>query len=153
MPKVYFLDKRLMPNGQKGQINLDNALNLYRYISDISTEVSNEITNDSVSELEANLKELVIVEESYSALPTDYRILVDQDGEAVTITLPTATGITGKTYFIKAITFTDPVTITVDGIELIDGNTEIVLNDAYEYVEVVAADDEWYIVNSNYTTP
>jgi hypothetical protein len=100
------------------------------------------------------LREVTVVEETYVALPTDYRILVNQtSAEAITITLPTAAGITGKTYFIQAIADADPVTITVDGIELINGDTAITLNGQYEYVEVVAANGQWFIVNFNYTAP
>lgn len=153
MPKTYYLDRRMMPNGKNGQTNLDYVLNLLTYIQQVSQPLVNTSAT-TINQTISNLSNTVITEETYDVIPTDYRVLVDQTSlEAVTIGLPTAVGNTGKTYFIKAITFTDPVTITVDGVELIEGGTSVVLNAQYEYVEVVAANDQWYIVNSNYTTP
>ena len=153
MPKTYYLDKRLMPNGKNGQTNLDNTLNLLTYIQQVSQPLVDSIAT-TINETISALTSTVVTEETYDVIPTDYRVLVDQTSlEAVTINLPTAVGITGKTYFIQAITFTDPVTVTVDGVELINNTNAIVLNANYEYVEVVAANGQWYIVNSNYTTP
>lgn len=148
-----YLDNRLRVTGKPGQIRLDNALNMDKYIKTISDASADTALTTATEDIDT-LRNVVIVEETYAVLTTDYRILVDQTSvEAVEINLPTAVGITGKTYFIQAITFTDPVTVTVDGVELINGETSIVLNAQYEYVEVVAANGQWYIVNSNYTTP
>ena len=153
MPKTYYLDKRLMPNGKNGQTNLDNTLNLLTYIQQVSQPLVDSIAT-TINETISALTSTVVTEETYDVIPTDYRVLVDQTSlEAVTINLPTAVGITGKTYFIQAITFTEPITVTVDGVELINNTNAIVLNANYEYVEVVAANGQWYIVNSNYTTP
>ena len=153
MPKTYYLDKRLMPNGKNGQTNLDNTLNLLTYIQQVSQPLVDSIAT-TINETISALTSTVVTEETYDVIPTDYRVLVDQTSlEAVTINLPTAVGITGKTYFIQAITFTDRITVTVDGVELINNTNAIVLNANYEYVEVVAANGQWYIVNSNYTTP
>lgn len=148
-----YLDNRLRVTGKPGQIRLDNAINMDKYIKTISDASANTALTTATEDINT-LREVVIVEETYVALTADYRILVDQTSvEAVEINLPTAVGITGKTYFIQAITFTDAVTILVDGVELINGGTSVVLNAQYEYVEVVAANGQWYIVNSNYTTP
>lgn len=148
-----FLDRRQAVAGRSSQIKLDNHINMDKYIkkiADVSADTALTAATDDIN----TLRSTVIAEETYVALTTDYRILVDQTSlEAVTINLPTAVGITGKTYFIQAITFTDPVTVTVDGVELINNTNAIVLNANYEYVEVVAANGQWYIVNSNYTTP
>lgn len=148
-----FLDKRVTNNGREGHTGLGDSINLEKLAAKEATKLDTILLN-TINQTISALTNTVIVEETYNASPDDYRILVNQTSlEAITINLPTAVGITGKTYFIEAITFTDPVTITVDGIELINGDTEIVLNAQYEYVEVVAANDQWYIVNSNYTTP
>ena len=146
-----FLDRRQSVTGRPSQIKLDNYINMDKYvkrIADVSANTALTAATDDIN----TLREVTVVEETYVALPTDYRILVDQtSAEAITITLPTAVGITGKTYFIQAIADADPVTITVDGIELINGDTAITLNGQYEYVEVVAANGQWFIVNFNYT--
>jgi hypothetical protein len=148
-----FLDRRQAVTGRPSQMKLDNYINMDKYIKKIADVSANTALTAATEDINT-LREVVLVEETYTALPTDYRILVDQTSvEAVEINLPTAVGVTGKTYFIQAITFTDAVTVLVDGVELINGDTEIVLNAQYEYVEVVAANGQWYIVNSNYTTP
>ena len=148
-----FLDRRQSVTGRPSQIKLDNYINMDKYvkrIADVSANTALTAATDDIN----TLREVTVVEETYVALPTDYRILVNQtSAEAITITLPTAAGITGKTYFIQAIADADPVTITVDGIELINGDTAITLNGQYEYVEVVAANGQWFIVNFNYTAP
>lgn len=148
-----YLDNRLRVTGKSGQIRLDNAINMDKYIKTISDASASTALTAATEDINT-LRNTVIAEETYEAVSIDYRILVDQtSAEAIEINLPTAVGITGKTYFIQAITFTDPVTILVDGVELINGDTKVVLNAQYEYVEVVAANDQWYIVSSNYTTP
>lgn len=152
-----FLDKRVTNNGREGHTGLGDSINLEKLAAKEATKLDTALlttVNTNIAAAIEATKNTRITEETYNASPNDYRILVNQTSlEAITINLPTAVGITGKTYFIEAITFTDPVTITVDGIELINGDTKIVLNAQYEYVEVVAANDQWYIVNSNYTTP
>lgn len=148
-----FLDRRQAVTGRPSQIKLDNYINMDKYIKNIADVSANTALTAATEDINT-LREVVVVEETYAALTTDYRILVNQTSlEVVEINLPTAVGITGKTYFIQAITFTDPITVLVDGIELINNNGEVVLNAQYEYVEVVAANGQWYIVNSNYTTP
>jgi hypothetical protein len=148
-----FLDRRQSVTGRPSQIKLDNYINMDKYVKRIA-DVSADTALTAATEDINTLREVSVVEATYVALPTDYRILVDQtSAEAITVTLPTAVGITGKTYFIQAIADEDPVTITVDGIELINGDTAITLNGQYEYVEVVAANGQWFIVNFNYTTP
>lgn len=148
-----FLDRRQAVTGRPSQIKLDNYINMDKYIKNIADVSANTALTAATEDINT-LREVVVVEETYAVLTTDYRILVNQTSlEVVEINLPTAVGITGKTYFIQAITFTDPITVTVDGIELINNTNAIVLNANYEYVEVVAANGQWYIVNSNYTTP
>jgi hypothetical protein len=148
-----FLDRRQSVTGRPSQIKLDNYINMDKYvkrIADVSADTALTAATDDIN----TLREVTVVEATYVALPTDYRILVNQtSAEAITVTLPTAVGITGKTYFIQSIADEDPVTITVDGIELINGDTAITLNGQYEYVEVVAANGQWFIVNFNYTAP
>jgi hypothetical protein len=146
-----FLDRRQAVTGRPSQIKLDNYINMDKYIKNISDVSANTALTAATEDINT-FREVVIVEETYTALPTDYRILVNQTSvEPVTITLPTAVGITGKTYFIQAITFTDFVTILIDTIELINNQNSVILLSQYEYVEVVAANGQWYIVNSNYT--
>ena len=59
---------------------------------------------------------------SYTAAADDDVILCNS--AAITITLPTAVGDTGKTYYIKNIHATGIVTIDPNGAETIDGNAK-----------------------------
>jgi hypothetical protein len=141
-----FLDKRFVVNGKTAKIDLSNSFNLNKFIQTVSQtsidSVAAEITDDVNT-----LRNTSIVTSTYTALPSDYRILVSQIGEAPTITLPSAIGITGKTYFIQAITYLNDVTISVDGIELFNAGTSVILTAQFQYVEVLAANGQWYIVN------
>lgn len=151
MTKTYYLDKRIMPSGKNGQLNLDNVLNLQYYIQQVTQPIINTSYND-INNIINQLSNIIIVKNSYAAIASDYRILVNQIiAGTITINLPTALGNSGKTYFIQIINNTSPVSVTVDGIELINGSTSILLKNKYEYIEVVSANDQWYIVNSNYT--
>lgn len=146
---AFFLDKRFVVNGKLSKIDLNNSFNLDKFVKGVVTNEVNTVAAEITDDINT-LRNVVVVNDSYNALPTDYRILVDQtELEAPTVNLPSAIGITGKTYFIKAISYTDPVTVTVDGVELIDGNTSVTLTAAYKYVEIVSANNQWYIVNSN----
>ena len=146
-----FLDRRQAVTGRPSQIKLDNYINMDKYIKKIADVSANNALAAATEDINT-LRDTLVVQESYGVLPSDYRILVDQTSvEAIEINLPTAVGITGKTYFIQAITFTDPITILIDGIQLINGSTSAILSSAYEYVELVAANGQWYIVNTNYT--
>ncbi len=71
-------------------------------------------------------------------------LLVNTLGGAVTVTLPTAVGISGKDFFIKNIG-TNPVTIDGDGSETIDGNTTKVIAGRYESFRVTSDNANWVI--------
>lgn len=145
-----FIDRRYFVNGRKSTINLENSLNMNTFIINTTkpqidgavTQVTNNINT---------LKNTLITEVDYTALPNDYRIFTKEVGGAVTITLPDPTTITGKTYFIQASTYVNPVTITVGGGFTINGVVSIILLGQHEYVEVCAIDGKYLIVNSNYT--
>lgn len=89
-----FLDRRQSVTGRPSQIKLDNYINMDKYvkrIADVSANTALTAATDDIN----TLREVTVVEETYVALPTDYRILVNQtSAEAITITLPTAAGIT-----------------------------------------------------------
>lgn len=87
----------------------------------------------------------------YTVLSTDYLILADASSGAITINLPTASGITGKQYIIKKIG-TDYNNITIDGnaSETIDGDTTYTLHLPREWVKIVSDGTNWRIIDENW---
>ncbi len=99
-----------------------------------------------------NPKESTIVNVStqtadYSAnVITDSTILVDATIAAVTITLPTAVGYTGKNFRIKKVDNTaNAVIIDADGSETIDGAFQVTISTQYGVSDIVSDGTNWHI--------
>ena len=133
MSKTIWLDQRQFVNGKN--TTYDNRFNLNDFVS---TTVDTSVTK---------LSNTVVVNSNYTATNDNYRIAANDD---VTITLPLAGDVDGKTFFIIAIT-QNTVSIAVEGAQTINGLLSIVLFNQYEYIEVTAIGGQYYIVNSNYT--
>lgn len=83
---------------------------------------------------------------AYTILATDSVILADSNSAAFTLTLPTAVGITGKTYTIKKTdSSANKVTIDGNGSEEIDGQTTIELLAENDFIRVVSDGTGWKI--------
>ena len=82
----------------------------------------------------------------YTATVNDGVILVDTNAAAVTITLPTAVGNTGKRFIIKVIDATNTTTIDGDGTETIDGATTKSLSTLWETVRIISDGANWLII-------
>lgn len=76
-------------------------------------------------------------------------ILVDTSGGGVTITLPPAAGVSGRTYIIKKTT-TDGNTVTIDGngAETIDGAATATFTTSRGVREVYSDGTAWHILRS-----
>lgn len=83
---------------------------------------------------------------SYSIGATDNIIEVTATGQ--TMTLPTALGISGKTYTIK-LTASGSSTIATTSSQTIDGSTTYSLSAQYKYVTVVSNGAGWLIIANN----
>ena len=68
-------------------------------------------------------KPIVTKTEAYTLTDSDSTILIDASGGVVTVTLPAASGLSGRIYTIKCIDSTSSATIASDGTELIDGSS------------------------------
>jgi len=78
---------------------------------------------------------------------TNSVVLVDASGGAITITLPTAVGITGKSYHIKKIDVSaNNVTIDGSGSETIDGSTTLVISAQYDAPYIVSDGANWHVI-------
>jgi len=87
---------------------------------------------------------------NYTAVSTDHTILVDASSAAVTITLPAASGLSGKIYTIKRINSGGHnVTVDANASETIDGSTTNVLNSHYKYIQIQCDGSNWFIIANN----
>lgn len=78
------------------------------------------------------------------ALTTDAVISVDASSGAVTISLPTAVGIAGRTYYIKKIDSTfNSVFVQAAGVQTIDGLTTQNLSVQHETMQIVSTGAGW----------
>jgi hypothetical protein len=86
---------------------------------------------------------------SYTATANDYTIVCNNAG-AITITLPAASGATGRVYVIKKISAAlNNVTIDPNASETIDGGATRVLTVQYESVMIQCDGTSWYILSKN----
>lgn len=84
---------------------------------------------------------------AYTATAADSVILADATSAATTITLPTAVGVTGKTYTVKRVnTNGNAVTVGTTSGQTIDGATTYVLASPQASVEVVSDGANWRAV-------
>ena len=66
----------------------------------------------------------------------------------ITVTLPAASGIAGRTYYIKKInSSTNTVTIDGNGSETIDGATTVLLYVQYDAIRIISDGNNWYVIS------
>ena len=86
----------------------------------------------------------------YTAVATDSTLLVDATAAARTITLPAASGATGRIYVVKK---TDAggnsVTVDANASETIDGATTYVLATQYKFVAIQCDGSNWHVIGAN----
>jgi hypothetical protein len=84
----------------------------------------------------------------YTASASDYTILCNNTSGAITISLPTASGITGRIYEIKKIsTAGNNVTVAgFGGSETIDGSTTNTITTQYGSIMIQSDGTDWYII-------
>ena len=82
---------------------------------------------------------------NYTIDGTDYVILADASSTTVTLTLPTAVGIAGRTYIIKSKDSSNVVTVDGNGSETIDTSTSMTLS-THESITVQSDGTEWWIL-------
>jgi len=80
---------------------------------------------------------------------TYHVILCNNAATAITITLPVATGILGRTYFIKR-EASSTANVTIAG--TINGNANLVLKNANDAVTVISNGSEWKTLNNSNST-
>jgi hypothetical protein len=84
---------------------------------------------------------------TYTITSTDTVVIADATSNAVTITLPTASTVTGYRYFIKRKDNTaNVVTVARSGSDTIDGAASFTLDLQYTSMTVVSDGTNWYII-------
>ena len=86
----------------------------------------------------------------YTLTDSDSTITGDASGGAITITLPSASGIAGRIYTLKKIdSSTSTVTVATSNSETIDGASTYSLSDQWKYVSVQSDGTNWIIIANN----
>ncbi len=90
---------------------------------------------------------VVTVTSDYTATTDDDVILVDATSGSVTITLPSAVGISGEVYHVKKIDSTNnTVIIESEGSSTIDGETSEFIMVQWTSLQIVSNGTNWFIV-------
>ena len=77
-------------------------------------------------------------------------IIADTSSDTVTINLPTASGLSGKRYFIKNIDGTNTAEVVGDGTEKIDDLNQQDLVNQYDSLNIVSDGTQWWIISKNF---
>lgn len=86
---------------------------------------------------------------TYAINSNDAFVLCDGTSGAFTVTLPTATGLTGETFFIEKIDGSaHAITVATTSAQTINGNSTLTLSAQYAYYQVVSNGTNWYITDS-----
>jgi len=141
------IDAGLVVNKESGS----DAINDFQVNSDTETAIKVDASEDSLAigvktTFEKSLTHALATKTSdYTVTDDDEYILADGSSNTVTITLPTASGITGRVYTIKCIDDTNTVTIDGDGSETIDGDTTVTLSKD-DALKIISDGSNWRIV-------
>jgi len=119
---------------------------------EIRTPISEDMYLPNHSGVHHNLKttglvalRLVTKTTTYTALPEDHTILCGPGNETFTVTLPTASAVTGQVLNIKNIG-TGTITVDGNGSETIDEGTTAIINTQYESISIHSDGSNWHIL-------
>jgi hypothetical protein len=107
----------------------------------------------ALTTLDSSLLKQTVVSKSgdYTATDNDDVILVTTAGSTITITLPAASGRTGKVFNIKKVdSGTGKVVVDGNGAETIDGLASVQIAFQYETIHIVCDGSGWQFVGQHY---
>lgn len=107
-------------------------------LTDVKTYLQAEHNTEGVHQYNVKAKTA-----NYTATSSDHVILCTG---TFTVTLPTAIGITGKTYLVKNVS-TGVITVDGNGGQTLDGETTRELLNQNSWVEVMSDNTNWVITN------
>ena len=78
----------------------------------------------------------------------DAIVLADASSNNVTITLPLASGASGRTFYVKRLDGSGSYTVTIDcsGSDTVDGETSITIPDQWAVMGLVSNGSNWFIL-------
>lgn len=104
----------------------------------------NTTTPKSSFEVNGSLSKKVTTITANTTLDTSYNVVIcDNGASAITVTLPTASGILGRLYTIKKGTSTSNITIDGNASETIDGAATIVMSDQMDAITIFSDGTNW----------
>jgi hypothetical protein len=87
---------------------------------------------------------------SYALAPTDDDVLFTTGSSSLTATLPTAVGISGKTFLIKKIdSGSGIVTVATTSSQMIDGDASYILGNQWQFLKVFSDGSNWQVAGKN----
>ncbi|HKX23646.1 MAG TPA: hypothetical protein VJM46_00255, partial [Candidatus Saccharimonadales bacterium] len=102
------------------------------------------------SYVDAGVAAIATKNANYSLTLLDHTVLANASGGSLTLTLPTAGALTGKSYTLKKIDASaNAVTIATSGSQTIDGNPDFVLPAQWRYITVQSDGVNWFIIAEN----
>ena len=118
------------------------------YNSGFGVTIDGVLVKDGGATLSAQFTAPVITQTDATLTLTasHYTVLCDGTSNTVTITLPSASGISGRVYNIKAINIDNAVTVDQTGAETIDGSTDAITLDLMEVITVQSDGTNWWII-------
>lgn len=115
-----------------------------------SVAVSHGLTADNIAvgtQIPLEIVTLVNSDSPYTVLTTDSIIACNTTSGSITVNLPAAASVEGRTYWIKKINGSNTVTIEPNGAETIDGQANYLLLGLYDYIACVSTGAAWLIID------
>ncbi|MCI5059298.1 MAG: hypothetical protein MRY83_24505, partial [Flavobacteriales bacterium] len=140
-------NNRLHVSATSDPIRLEGLQNDASIDTVITVDTDGVLHKTAATDIPASNSNFTSVAANYTALTTDEVIFVDASSGDVTITLPTASGNTGKKYRIKKFEASaNNVIIDGDGTETIDGATDQTTNTPWAGWIIVSNGTNWGII-------
>jgi len=107
---------------------------------------------NSTLEVNGSIATKVTVVNSDVTLNETHSVVLGNKNNPISITLPSAQSISGRTYVIKNIN-NGPITISTTSGQTIDGELTRVLNSKYDLLKVVSNGNDWNVIQSELIKP
>lgn len=105
----------------------------------------NDGTTQITASIGAGYRTYDNVTSNFYMLSSSDIVFLDTTSNTINVYLPTAIGVGGKEIMIKLIAGSNPGILIPDGSELIDGQSQISINNVYESITLVSNNSNWFI--------
>lgn len=131
---------------RQGITNIFGTLNIGGNVSLPATLTAGTVVGNINGNISQSTNSVRKVSASTTALATDEIILLN--AASLTLTLPTAVGIVGKTYEIMSISTTPGSTVATTGGQTINGAASATISAQYKGIKVVSDNANWFIIGN-----